>query len=640
MTDLAADGAIDAGSKPASPSLRERFDRVIGSFSGLRPYAVGLKMRRLYLNSSRYADRLAGPVPERILVYPRNFKSGSMKIAEQLDAGRYALKGGVKTIAASEMPWSVTPPSRAWLESVHAFEWIRHLLSKPDDLKLNSARAMISAWLEHHDSWDDVAWQPHIVGRRIISWLQCGREVFENGEAGWAESVSDSILRQARHIYYSRKQIYPGVPSLTSAVALALVSVCFAEGRPLRRRAMAFLRSELDSQIRADGGHLSRNPSLHASILCDLISLVEVLCIRGETVPAWLTSTVHRMKRVLRLYQHGDGRLALFNGSEEGQNAVLNLVLSTDGDSKDSYLSAEEIGFQKLAQNRTSVIADCGGFEPGQPDACGHAGCSSFEMSSGPHRIVVNCGAALVQASAWQDLLRSTAAHSTISIADRSSATFIPGRDDLPAISGPHVVSASQEKHSDFSVLRIGHHGYEPVFNVSHQRELKLSKEGFELEGKDSLECLAKNTRSKSSEEPASQEKAAYFARFHLHPDVRVNLARDEKSAILMLPNGEGWRFRAEDKQVLLDDSIYLGDSAHLKKTKQLVVQGVVPVQPGAIASVSWCFARMDNEPTLPLQSSSADGLAKRPRRSAVKESQTSPSSDTNDADAETEKDD
>ncbi len=613
MTDVAASEHLGVASDEAkSGAVLARLKLPVSS---LDPRDVRARLRRAYLGSRRYANRLSGPVPERVLAFPRNFRSGSLKIAEQLEAGRYALQGGVKTMAPGEMPWSVTPPSQAWMESVHSFEWIRHMLVKTDPEKLKSVRGMISAWLETYDRWDEIAWDPHVAARRIVSWLQCGRDVFGDAEAGWAESVSDSILCQARHIALARSRIRPGAARITSAVSLCLVSACFAEGRALRRTGMRYLRRELDQQIHSDGGHVSRNPSLHTAVLCDLLALAEVLCVRGERIPSWLTSTIHRMKRVVRLFQHGDGRLALFNGGEEGQNVVLNLVLSTDRDRKDLFLSADATGFHKLTQNRASVIADCGRFRPGQPDALGHAGCGSFEFSSGPHRIVVNCGAALVQASAWQDLLRSTAAHSTVSIADRSSAVFEVGSGEIPAITGPSEVSARQEKHADYSILRLSHDGYEPTFHVTHRRDLTLAKEGFELSGKDSLECLAK-TRVDGKKQPPSTSQTVCFVRFHLHPEIRVNLARDEKSAILMLPNGEGWRFRADNNKVLLDDSIYLGDSAHLKKTKQLVVQGVVPVQPGAINTIDWCFVRMDNEPTLPLSSSKSDALAKRSAKS------------------------
>src|SRR5690606_12616678 len=53
------------------------------------------------------------------------------------------------------------------------------------------------------------------------------------------------------------------------------------------------------------------------------------------------------------------------------------------------------------------------------------AGCLSFEFSSGPQRIVVNCGTPRVATDAVLQASRSTVAHSTASINDASSCQIV-----------------------------------------------------------------------------------------------------------------------------------------------------------------------------------------------------------------------
>ena len=63
-------------------------------------------------------------------------------------------------------------------------------------------------------------------------------------------------------------------------------------------------------------------------------------------------------------------------------------------------------GFQRLDAGTTTVIMDTGPPPPPNVSQDAHAGCLSFELSSGPSRIVVNCGMPSTGRDNWRAFAR------------------------------------------------------------------------------------------------------------------------------------------------------------------------------------------------------------------------------------------
>jgi uncharacterized heparinase superfamily protein len=218
-------------------------------------------------------------------------------------------------------------------------------------------------------------------------------------------------------------------------------------------------------------------------------------------------------------------------------------------------------------------------------------------MSSGRHRLIVNCGSAPLRGEEWLGLSRTTAAHSTVCVADRSSARFVKQRWAARVL-GPRVADGPGkvriERHeSDLgALLTAAHDGYVPRFALVHERRLYLSVDGDDCRGEDRL--LPPTRSSPRSRRPRRQPDGAavpFAVRFHLHPDVRASLSRDGTRVLLMLPNGEGWQFRANRPDLSVEESIYCGGGEDVRRSRQIVLSGVA--DPAQGASVKWAFHRL-----------------------------------------------
>ncbi len=313
--------------------------------------------------------------------------------------------------------------------------------------------------------------------------------------------------------------------------------------------------------------------------------VLDALSATGQETPQALRNAHDKMAPMLRFFRHGDGMLALFNGGRESDARMLAGLLARDEVRGQPLAHARHSGYQRLTAARTLVILDCGTAPAGAFSAECHAGCLAFEMSSGSQRIVVNCGSPGVDYPRWQSALRATAAHSTLVLADTSSATILPPGSARRLV-GPLIVDAPPEPETRRTEspngwrVEASHDGYAHAFGLRHERQLVLNPSGTVLTGADRLLPLPRRQRVARS--------VPFAVRFHIHPDVRMSQSQGG-DILLKLPNGEGWRFRAGGGQIATEESVYLGGET-VRRTEQILITGSVKDSP---AEVAWIFEQI-----------------------------------------------
>jgi uncharacterized heparinase superfamily protein len=292
-------------------------------------------------------------------------------------------------------------------------------------------------------------------------------------------------------------------------------------------------------------------------------------------IPDSLTQAIDRAAPVLRFFRHGDGGLALFNGSREGEPKWLDTLL-THADAKGRPpLSLPHTGFQRLVADRTTLVVDTGGPPPRGHDRGAHAGLLSFEMSVGKERLIVNCGAHPTGAGDWELAQRATAAHSTLSVEDRNSVEVIAGRG---VGRRPRAITCERREADGATLLELSHDGYAAAYGVVHRRTLYLAVTGEDLRGEDRLEGTAGRS---------------FVIRFHVHPTVQVSVTQGGSAAFLRGPSGTGWRLRVSGAAVSLADSVYLGGRGDPRRTHQILLSGETGPEG---AKVKWALQREDRK--------------------------------------------
>ena len=530
-------------------------------------------MRYLH-QSSLYRWRYRGTPIEQLVLVPPDLRTADPSFASEIYHGHFGLAGAVGR-TGTQSPFLIYPPSHDWAADLNGFGWLRHLRAAGDKISHERARALVRDWIEINRDIGGLAWRPDITARRIISWLCHLSIVLEGAEQDCYDEVMGSLSRQVRYLRATYADMPVGAPRLRALIALMLTGLCTDEHTvDYGAVGKAFTR-EATSQILADGGHVTRNPAVLTELLLDLLPLRQCFIVRDQPPPEALTALINRMMPMLRFFRMGDGGLARFNGT--GPTAIDEVVnvLANDDAKGAPVMYAEPSGYCRLAQGKTIVIADVGGPPPLASSRQAHAGCLSFELSSDTYPIIVNCGALNHVKREWHQVARTTAAHSTLALANTSSSRFVSlplfGESSSESrLVGPELVATATNGDAKILDVQSAHDGYVERFGLTHTRALRLLNDGTRLEGEDILTAVDRG----DDKTPPARGSIGFMLRFHLHPTIRAELSNDAKTALLVLPNREGWRLTMRTGKLSVEESVFLATMSGRNRTQQIVLSG------------------------------------------------------------------
>lgn len=550
-------------------------------------------MRDILRNTRRLISGLKPvKVPDAPARAFRDLWPGDAARGARLLRGEFEVAGTVRRLepaaeGTTGAGWEPQAGPVAWRAAAHGFAWLRDLRALGTDPARLRARDLAEDWLALGGAGQELAQAPEVAASRISAWLGHWDFLAATAEDGFRKRLLVRLAQDARGVVTAlpAEALHRGaLVTLKGAMAAAVA----LEEEAWLQRALRFLPGELQRQFHPDGGHVERSPGQLLAALQDLIEIRNLLHGSGVNAPAELSIALERAGQALRLFRHGDGALALFNGTREEGAALVDLVLTQGQARGRAPMLLEETGFHRLQAGRTLVIADAGAPPPGRArdaasglprgaDRLAHAGTLAFEMSVGRDRVIVNCGAAPAAEAEWRDALRATAAHSTLVLADTNSAELKEeglGRR-------PERVEADRHESEGAQWLDATHDGWRKPFGAIHRRRLYLAPTGDDLRGEDIVELL----------DQGGARPPGFVVRFHLHPAVVASPQQDGEGVLLRLPSGQGWRLRANGARVAVEESVYLG-GAEARRSSQIVLAA----EPGA-DTVQWAISRIQASP-------------------------------------------
>jgi len=532
-----------------------------------------------------YHWRYKGRTPERVLIAPPDLRLADPQIALEIYYGRFPLSGHlVETGGKSPFQLDITNPQ--WLKSLHGFRWLRHMRAAGTELAAANARALVSDWIAIHGSRiSGVAWDPVLTARRIIAWLQHSSVVLQGAELPFYRAYLRSLAVQIRYLRSMAPEMPDGKEKLRARIALAFAALSLPVPQSALRNATRNLSAEIERQILPDGGHISRNPMAVLELLADLLPLRQTYANQAEEPPATLIGAVERMLPALRFFRHQDGSLARFNGMGATIHDRIAAILRHDDTGGAPLLHAPHSGYERLSMGGTTVIAETGMPPPAEVSGRAHAGCLSFELSSGRHNFIVNSGVDTFGAPEFRPLARTTAAHSTATLNDSSSARFnvSAGVNVLvgaPLVGGPRSVRSERRDSKDAQGFTAVHDGYVARFGVYHERALSLSQGGNVLKGID---------RFFLSGGKAARNNGRDFVtiRFHVHPERELH-TDEEGRPVLNSRGADSWVFTVSGVEAAVEESIFFAGLSGPRKTRQIVLA----FKASEMQEVRWQFTR------------------------------------------------
>ncbi len=511
---------------------------------------------------------------------------GDPSNAPELYRGIFEM-GGCRVILRGASVYSLHDPRPASFdEALHSFHYLHDLRAADGQLYHAFARGLVAEWQEERAYKLASARHGATLAARVTNWVQCAPFLLNGASSSFESQFLASLTTQVRLLMRVGPSVSLPSDRLMAAIALSYGSFGTTGMEAVQKTALQRLASELDQQILADGGHVSRN----GEILCDLLALLVPLRTAMHAayieVPHPINAAIERMLPMLRFLRHADGRLAAFQGVARTHRGRVRAILDADTTGGRPLGHAPQSGFARLAQGNTTLIMDAG-----QPALPGHTDLAAasplaFELCDGGNRIVVNCGNRPVRDAQWQLAARQTSAHSTICLegADTSAvidSSLIRRIFNNAALMPRGSVDADVSIDEPGSMIHAQHTCYERNFGLAVRRRIFVSSDGGDVRGEDSF--------VETGDIDASAANPQFSIRFHLHPSVKANLSRDGASIMLVLPNRTGWKFSARGGRLSLEPSIYLPDMRNPRPSEQIVISGIA----GRPDRLQWAFKRI-----------------------------------------------
>ncbi len=554
-----------------------------GALWGYASREVWRRVKRRFGAGPRYRWRYSGRAPERILVAPPDLRLADPEVANDIYRGRFSFHGE-RVETGGRSPFQIVGAGLEWQRSLHGFRWLRHMHEAGTDLAAANARALVGDWIASNGGRISFpAWDPAVTARRIIAWLQHSTTVLQGAEFPFYRSYMKHLTAQIRYLRVAVREMPDGEELLRARIALAFAALALPVSASTLRSASRALAAELDRQILPDGGHISRNPNALLELLADLLPLRQTYSNQAQTPPEALLGAIDRMLPALRFFRHSDGGLARFNGMGATFADRLASVLRHDDTAGAPLLHAPYSAYERLTMGRTVLIADVGKPPPFDVSGEAHAGALSFELSSGRNQYVVNAGVDLYGPVEFRPLARATAAHSTATVNDASSARFqLPPRYrellGAPLYAGPTKVVAERVDSDGRQRFIANHNGYLGRFGLFHEREIELSHDGSLVVGADRFYGIGRAP-------PRDNGKDAIVVRFHLHPD--AGLFQDsEDRFVIGSTDADFWAFSCAEVQPELEESIFFAGVAGPRRNRQITLS----FKASEIAEVNWSF--------------------------------------------------
>jgi uncharacterized heparinase superfamily protein len=522
----------------------------------------------------------SGRQPLKLAAVPRDHVAGDRKRGDALLAGRFTV--GSETLSIADADFAAIGAQGPLAEQFQGFSWLRDLAaaaSRENGARL--AEALAGRWLLAHGTRADEAWRPDLWGERILFWTAYAPYILSSRDAGYRSALLNTLARGARHLDANAERAPPGLRRITAWAGVVAAGLLVQGGVSRVARGEAGLARALATAQFEDGGLTSRSP-YEQTLLVDRLGLLRAAYFAAkQTLPDGIQAAAAAALAALHGVTMGDGALSSWQGGNPGSSARLNALVEGCGLRARPLRHARGWGYQRMSALGTILVLDAAPPPPPKMTACGAASTLAFEMSDGAQRLIVNCGGPgtlpTALPGALVGALRTTAAHSTLTLADANSTAILA---DGSLGRGVSDVTVDRSEDNDSSRIEATHDGYVRRFGLVHKRSLMLGNDGKELRGADQL--IPRGRRK-------VKEFVPFAVRFHLAPGVEATLTADGMGAILRSKGTPPWNFRCRGAMLTTEESIVIDGAGDAHPTTQLVIVGEMS---GIGGEVGWQFRR------------------------------------------------
>ena len=505
------------------------------------------QIRKIYLNSNIYNKKIS-----IIKNYTFNYKP-SLSILSCLI--KYEKKKNkIEDIYISEI-WEKKINYKD-LKKLHSFYWFFTI-----DLKSSKkiTHSIIQNWIEKNQNYSSDIWEINTLSKRIISWIANSQLTYEDTSEEYKIIFNKTILKQVNHLIneINRSEIVDD--KMIGCTAIILTGLSYNHEKILTY-GLNLLKKIINSSFDNEYFPKSRNIRQLVFYLKYFILIRELLKESLNEIPDYLDEIIFYIGKAYTFSWSSIKESLLFNGNHDSDLSDFDKYLSLY---KYKFISDKhELGGYSILKNKNIIIAMDVGSTPDKKYSENYqSGPLSFEAIYKGNKIICNSGYFQNQNNKLNNISRSTVAHSTLILNNKSATTFKKKNRKTILDNGLKSFNNNIVFEKNFWSIKASHNGYQKEFGTIHERTLEFFPESNKILGKDKL-IKKKNYIS-----------ASFEIRFHLMPNTKVTKIQDNRTVLIELENS-GWRFFTNDGLIDVETGLYFGKKNTYSENQNIFISG------------------------------------------------------------------
>ncbi len=507
------------------------------------------QIRKIYLNSTFYNKKISN-IDDKSLEYKPSTSILSCIINYEKK------KEKIEDFYINSI-WTKKNIREKDYKKLHNFFWLFTI-----DLKSskNITQKIIMNWIKSNYNYNPNNWEIDILSKRIISWISNSKLTYDEGDLEYKKKFNYIVKKQINHLINEINRSELIDDKMIGCTAIILSGLSYNDKNYLNY-GLNLLNKIIKFSLNSEVFPKSRSIKQLIFYLKYFILIRELLKESQNEIPEYLNEVIFYLGQAYNFLWQTTKKDFLFNGNHENDHANFDNYLNNHH-YKFKNISNEIGGYAILRNKNVSIAMDLGTPPEKKFSYNYQSGVLSFEMIYSGKKLITNSGYFQDFKHQLNNISKSTAAHSTLTLDNNSICNFRRNNKGKPVVEkGFKILSKNVALEKELWSLKGSHNGYQKKYGVIHDRELNFFPEINKLVGKDTI-LKKKNFKSTNFE-----------IRFHLIPEAKITKTQDGKAILIELENS-GWKFNCEDHLIDVETGLYFGKKNSYVENKNIFISG------------------------------------------------------------------
>ena len=442
------------------------------------------------------------------------------------------------------------------LKKLHSFYWLFTI-----DLKSSKkiTHSIIQNWIDKNKNYNSEIWEINTLSKRIISWIANSQLTYEDTSDEYKFIFNRIIIKQVNHLIneINRSDVFDN--KMIGCTAIILAGISYNHEKFISY-GLNLLKKIINSSFDNEYFPKSRNIRQLVFYLKYFVLIRELLKESLNDIPEYLNEIIYYLGKAYNFSWGSIKESLLFNGNHVSDlsdfDKYLNLYKYKFSNER------HELGGYSILKNKNIVIAMDSGSTPDKKYSNDYqSGPLSFEAIYKGNKIICNSGYFQNQNHKLNTISRSTVAHSTLILNNKSASTFKKKNNKTILENGLKSINSNIIFQKNFWSIKGSHNGYQKEFGIIHERAIEFFPESNKFLGKDKL-------IKKKNYVPTTFE-----IRFHLMPNTKVTKTQDNRTVLIELENS-GWKFFTNHGLIGIETGLYFGKKNTYIENQNIFISG------------------------------------------------------------------